>query len=361
MGFYLRKSLKAGPLRFNFSKSGIGVSAGIKGLRIGTGPRGNYIHAGRGGFYYRASLSPKNARTYNHTQQPERYNNNEYIEPAQMHDIESGNVLEMVDSSATSLLEEINEKYKKMRLFPWADVSGIIAFIYSAGNLPFWTTWIIAILAIGGCIYIKYRDDLAKSVILFYDFEPEVEIAYQKLHDCFDELISCARVWHVEAQGNTNDWKHNAGANSLIRRNRIVLSKGQPSYIKTNISVPIIPTGRQTLYFFPERVLVFDKSTVGAVNYDSLNIEIDQSQFIETEGVPIDSKVVGKTWKYVNKKGGPDKRFKDNYEIPIALYESAHFKSKSGLNELIHLSKLNITESFKQAIVNLVEISSQKE
>jgi hypothetical protein len=56
MGFYLRKSIKAGPLRFNLSKSGIGMSAGVKGLRVGTGPRGAYVHAGRGGIYYRQTL-----------------------------------------------------------------------------------------------------------------------------------------------------------------------------------------------------------------------------------------------------------------------------------------------------------------
>jgi hypothetical protein len=47
MGFYIRKALRVGPLRFNLSKSGIGVSAGIRGLRLGTGPRGNYVHMGR--------------------------------------------------------------------------------------------------------------------------------------------------------------------------------------------------------------------------------------------------------------------------------------------------------------------------
>jgi hypothetical protein len=48
MGIYLRKNLSVGPLRFNLSSSGIGVSAGIKGLRVGTGPRGNYVQIGRG-------------------------------------------------------------------------------------------------------------------------------------------------------------------------------------------------------------------------------------------------------------------------------------------------------------------------
>lgn len=56
MGFYIRKSVSAGPFRFNLSHSGLGVSVGVRGFRIGSGPRGNYVHMGRGGLYYRASL-----------------------------------------------------------------------------------------------------------------------------------------------------------------------------------------------------------------------------------------------------------------------------------------------------------------
>jgi hypothetical protein len=57
MGFYLRKSFKAGPLRFNLSKSGLGMSVGVKGARIGVSASGRgYVHAGTGGLYYRGSL-----------------------------------------------------------------------------------------------------------------------------------------------------------------------------------------------------------------------------------------------------------------------------------------------------------------
>lgn len=56
MGFYLRKGFNFGPLRINFSRSGVGLSLGVKGLRVGMGPRGNYIHAGRKGIYYKESL-----------------------------------------------------------------------------------------------------------------------------------------------------------------------------------------------------------------------------------------------------------------------------------------------------------------
>ena len=57
MGFYLRKSFRAGPIRFNLSKSGIGVSAGVRGARIGITSQGrSYVHAGRGGLYVREYL-----------------------------------------------------------------------------------------------------------------------------------------------------------------------------------------------------------------------------------------------------------------------------------------------------------------
>ena len=57
MGFYLRKAFRAGPIRFNLSKSGIGASAGVTGARLGMSSTGGaYLHGGRGGVYYRKSL-----------------------------------------------------------------------------------------------------------------------------------------------------------------------------------------------------------------------------------------------------------------------------------------------------------------
>lgn len=64
MGFYLRKSYRAGPLRVNLSNSGIGVSAGVRGARIGVSGAGrSYVHAGRQGLYYRSNLGAPQSRT----------------------------------------------------------------------------------------------------------------------------------------------------------------------------------------------------------------------------------------------------------------------------------------------------------
>jgi hypothetical protein len=58
VGFSFRKSFNLGPMRLNLSKSGIGVSAGVKGLRLSKGPRGTQLTAGRGPFRYQKTLSP---------------------------------------------------------------------------------------------------------------------------------------------------------------------------------------------------------------------------------------------------------------------------------------------------------------
>lgn len=57
MGWYIRKSINIGPLRFNLSKSGIGTSVGTKGFRIGKKSNGKqFVHIGRSGLYYRKDL-----------------------------------------------------------------------------------------------------------------------------------------------------------------------------------------------------------------------------------------------------------------------------------------------------------------
>jgi hypothetical protein len=56
MGLFFRKSFKLGPARMNLSKSGLGVSAGIRGARVGIGPRGPYVTASKDGIYYRKHL-----------------------------------------------------------------------------------------------------------------------------------------------------------------------------------------------------------------------------------------------------------------------------------------------------------------
>ena len=132
MGFYIRKSVSVGPFRFNLSSSGVGVSAGIKGLRVGTGPRGNYVSMGRNGIYFRQTLPPGNGKV------PKQITN-EQDSGVVFHDIESGDVARMVDSSSVQLLQEINTKARKPLIWPWAlGLSFCIIATIAALSAPMW-------------------------------------------------------------------------------------------------------------------------------------------------------------------------------------------------------------------------------
>lgn len=91
-----------------------------------------------------------------------------------------------------------------------------------------------------------------------------------------------------------------------------------------------------------------------------MQLEVTESQFVEEESVPKDAVVVGRTWRYVNKKGGPDRRFKDNYQIPICSYEQLRFSSETGLNEVVQVSRRSVGEDLRKALSVLARFGSQE-
>ena len=63
--------------------------------------------------------------------------------------------------------------------------------------------------------------------------------------------------------------------------------------------------------------------------------------------------MVDHTWRYVNKDGSPDRRFKHNRELPIAAYDALSLSSISGLNELVYCSKAGSASSLALAFTSL--------
>jgi hypothetical protein len=72
-------------------------------------------------------------------------------------------------------------------------------------------------------------------------------------------------------------------------------------------------------------------------------------RFIEEQAVPSDTKVVSQAWAKSNKDGSPDRRFHDNYQIPVVIYGVLTFTSPSGLHEEYQCSNLELAERFAKA------------
>ena len=357
MGFYLRKSVRAGPFRFNLSGSGIGVSVGVPGLRVGTGPRGNYVQMGMSGVHYRASLG--GAQTQPRATPPPLPSASPHESvPDGMRPVAMGNVLSMAPSSSADLLREIREKHQRMSWCRFA-AAGTAVMVFVCSLLGA-STLALAFL-VAGCVTMPlgwYFDQIDKTVVLFYQLDADAEARYQELHTALAGLRSAQRTWYIWAQGSVTDWKRNAGASSLVTRNPAALSVAAPAHISTNIAVPALTIGSRRLYFFPDRILVYNGADVGAVEYDELLVSASTSRFIEEGGVPSDARVVDHTWKYVRKDGGPDRRFNDNRQLPVCLYDQARLTSGSGLNVILDISRPGTAAPLQSALQRQKRIAS---
>jgi len=122
-----------------------------------------------------------------------------------------------------------------------------------------------------------------------------------------------------------------------------------------------MPFGKTSMYFLPDRVLVYGPGGVGAVEYRDLSISATPIQFIEEGTVPRDATVVDHTWKYVNKSGGPDRRFSNNFKLPICKYGELRFSSPSGIQEVVQLSRLGILNQLGSAMDEIVNAIHEAE
>jgi hypothetical protein len=251
----------------------------------------------------------------------------------------------MRDDSAAGLLAELNEKRSRWRLTPILAVLAIIGAALLWRSLPLAGQVAVVVFASAALLAVHQVDVLRKSTVVIYDLDSDAAASYQQLIDAIGAVGEANRVWHVPSQAQVFDRKYHAGAESQIRRTETGVTLGSAPFLKCNLDVSRLGVGVQTLYFFPDRLLVFDSSSIGAVAYEHLTVEQQRVQFIEESGVPSDSRVVGRTWRYMNKRGGPDRRFKDNRELPICEYEALHFRSTSGLNELLHASKVGVGDA----------------
>lgn len=66
MVFRFRKSFKLGPVKLNFGKSGLGVSTGIRGARIGVNSKGTYTSIGIPGTGISSVSYVKQSSKHNH-------------------------------------------------------------------------------------------------------------------------------------------------------------------------------------------------------------------------------------------------------------------------------------------------------
>jgi hypothetical protein len=320
VGFYLRKSVRAGPFRFNLSKSGLGMSAGVKGLRVGTGPRGSYVHMGAGGVYYRQTLSParKSAAGGSRSRRDLEWRGGGAPEQGRPL-LERVTLVDSVGHPTTALADELNAARRRMAINPLSWLSG------------------------------------KRRVPALYRLDDEVAVAYQGAIDAFSRVATAQGAWLVDAAGAVAPGyqrKVNAGASNVIDRRPARRTIGGPKHLSTNVAIPSLTGADINLYLLPDRVIVEVEKRYVVLAYDQLRLEASPTRFIENESVPSDARQVGQTWQFVNRDGGPDRRFKNNRQLPILEYDELAI-SGPGLRLVWNLSDVGSASALVEAFLRL--------
>jgi Protein of unknown function (DUF4236)/Bacterial SH3 domain len=208
----------------------------------------------------------------------------------------------------------------------------------------FWI-WLISLAVFFSILlsHLKRIDSKRLLVEIYYEIDDSIKGVYENFIHHFSALLDCSRVWQYLHSERTNDYKYSSGAANTITRkplSKISTNKKPSKIFRTNVEIPYLGLINTELYFFPERLIVKRGDEFGAIMYKNVECHTSTTRFIESDGVPSDSVVVGQTWRYLNKNGTPDRRFNNNHQIPICQYSEYSFESQSGLNEKISTSKV---------------------
>jgi hypothetical protein len=170
----------------------------------------------------------------------------------------------------------------------------------------------------------------------------------------YEEVRRCDAIWDVTASVATNRHIDRTAATEAITRTKVRLDFAESEIINSSFkSLAFANANGGNLYLYPGFVMMRDQaSDFGLIELSELTIESRLSRFIEEEQIPSDSEVTGYTWKKTNKDGSRDKRFSDNYQIPIAKYGELIFSSPTGLSEAYLFSSFSKSENFAVAFEN---------
>lgn len=353
MPWYLRKSFSRGPIRLNLSKNGLGASFGVKGLRIGVGPKGTYLAGGRGGLYYRQYLNGGRPSASTMTRpsipQPVGIPMPTGIGPAQSLEYAA------VPASDDQVAAEINAR---LQAFRWSKFL-IVAAILSALCIFVRDLTIVAMCACIGfivwAVVQSNRETLQRRIEFNYELGEKPAHLFTTCVKTFEAAAECSAIWRVTTQILSRDTKYTAGAGSTVDRAPTRITFNDPRLI-SNLPTIWISAAGGGLCCLPDRMLFFGPAGVSSLDYAGATVTAKSVDFRESGPVPTDATQVGSTWQFVNKNGSPDRRFVNNRPLPILRYSDLSFRHPK-LSFQLEFSKVGAAEILARTFDGLVAVA----
>jgi hypothetical protein len=171
---------------------------------------------------------------------------------------------------------------------------------------------------------------------------------YFRMRDEFAALSQCSAIWDVKSHRATNKVRERTTADMRLDRQAVTFSLSNCHLIQWEQKVPHLQNANGgDLFLYPGFILYrATKEAFSVIDFHDVKQIGAVIRFHEEQGVPGDSEVIGQTWAKCNKDGSRDKRFANNYQIPIVLYGSLELKSETGLWEQFQFSNPERLQKF---------------
>ncbi|KKD44836.1 DUF4236 domain-containing protein [Listeria seeligeri] len=318
MGFRARKSINlGGGFRVNLSKNGVGYSWGVKGARITKTARGNtrttFSIPGTGISYVNEVRKKTENEELHNLEEVDLYEG-----AVQSQSTENINVLNYQPAEYKELLDSLR-RIQNINL-----LSTILIGTFILAISP-----IFIITGIAGLI-LKIYVHLKLPITMEYKFDEEAKHSYDNLCEIWMGLNENNRFWQTISESQLNERVSGGASRGVDRISSEAITK-MPFFIKANVKPFGLKLRKQKLFFLPDKLLIISGRKVGALNYSDIHMGLGTTNFIETDSVPGDARILGYTWLKVNKNGSPDKRFKENRQVPVCEYGAVHIKSEDTL------------------------------
>ncbi|KQT22551.1 hypothetical protein ASG22_14940 [Chryseobacterium sp. Leaf405] len=361
MAWTYRKRIKIVPgVHLNFSKRGISTSIGVKGASLNFSSSGTRLNTTILGFSNSTRISGSSSQRspLSHPDPLPTYNSvlSDNIFSADIHQITSQNMSGIKESILIAQRQKAElqldlQKIKKALVF--SKTKKILSYILVYGLINKNTVQKIDQDIAAQQEAIKETKMVIdhSAVDIDIQFDDPTKKKYDHLCSAFKNLSTSHRIWDITGAHFQDRVAARSNASTLVNRKETKVGFRSLSIIKSNYEALYFQNiNGADLYFYPTFVLMYTNDlNFAIIGIDEFNLINTSAHFTETDAVPRDSKVIKKTWAKVNKNGSPDKRFKNNYQIPVVQYGRLHFSTRTGLNEEYQMSNFEFTQEFGYA------------
>lgn len=194
-------------------------------------------------------------------------------------------------------------------------------------------------------------EDSTKIAITFESSDAS-QRAYAAMVRAFDMLKSSVKKWDITADKATDQFAERTLATRSVNRHPVTFDFSSTDLIQfTGRAMRFENVNGDDILLYPGvAVIPRADGAFALIDLRELQISSEYRRFHEEEGVPSDSRIDGHTWAKTNKNGSPDRRFKDNYQIPICIYGNITFHSQTGVTEEYMVSNADAAQAFAEAV-----------